>query len=186
MAPLFVEDPSERLNHPSNAIAILPRIEHKMMYSAGVHKELPRVPEFIKPLIASCAQFEKQKDVAAAFGVSQPTVSALANGFDNVNEQRNGNQNPELLLLTSRKVNEVRDTALERLQESLNLMGDKLPDAGIKELSQVANVTSSVIERTLPKNQAQNVIGQVILYMPKQADLNSFGAPIEVEGQRID
>jgi hypothetical protein len=189
MTALFTDDLDARLQSDQNILndtKLFPKVDHRLMYSAGVHKALPRVPEFFKPLIATCAQFEKQSDVAANFGVSQPTVSALANGFDNVNQQRNGNKNPELMALTQKKIDDVRDTALDRLKESLDLVGEKMPDAKIGEITQVINATSAVIERTTPKTMNTGVVANIVICAPKQSTLDSYGAPIEVLGGRID
>jgi hypothetical protein len=190
MAPLFVDSVQERTNTEVNLLynpaAHVPVVEHKMMYSAGVSKKLPRVPQFLKPIIAQAAQFESQQAVAAAFQVSQPTVSALANGFDDVNKQRFGNPNPDLLEATKSKVTEVHDLAIDCLISSLGVIQEKLPDAKLSEATQAANVTSSVVERLAPKAGANLVIGQVIVNAPLQSDMNAYGAPIEVESKRIE
>lgn len=158
------EEVFARLESPDNLVNLLRSdIKQSNVEIRPTHKghHQPNIPPMVRALIAdvSLESNEKQKDVAATFGISQPTLSREVSA----NEGRTAKE---------LKKDKAHEFALDSLIASLNTVKKHIEEPGVliplKDAARLAKDMSSVVSNLEPKQDAnQNVNNtKVILFAP--------------------
>lgn len=112
-----------------------------------------------KEIIGTLSRIDGPAAAAAAFQVAPSTAFNLGNG--------NFKKDEEVKSRIERNLGRVRDSALSKLLDSLELIDDdKLESLGAKDLSTVASNLSRVVEKSLPRDMQQAPTAQLIVYAP--------------------
>lgn len=150
-----------RLNSPSNLVNSMNRVSHVTL---GNPHRGRSVPEFLRDTIGALASTssQTQQEIGTAFGVSQEAVSTFKSGKIGgrpANEARKAK--------LEERTAQIKDTALLKLMQSLNLIDDsKLEDLDAKGLSQVACNMSKVVNSLTEQEQVTQPVN-IIVYSPE-------------------
>jgi hypothetical protein len=131
------------------------------------------VPEGQRDLIARAALLglATQKDIGAHFGVPQQVVSTYKSG-----QVTPGENNAERKAAHGRRVEEIRDLALEKTMAALGLIdGAKLENLEAKDLGRFAKDMSAVYNQLAPKDAGDGRAPiQLLVYAPKVQDESRY------------
>ncbi len=198
MAIISEEELTRRINHEGNLLNILgigngngshpvkeshqieldpqpAQVEHKKIHNGGRRPGDNNIPDPIRILAGVLAHTDTAKNVADALGISPIQVHHLKHG-------RHGHdiESPALKKNIQSKLETVRENAVDRLMESMNVIEAGLPK--VKRASTAAGIArqlATVIEKTGDKKpEAQNVTFQI--YAPQVRSEEKFDI-IEVE-----
>lgn len=147
---------SERNTVRQTSLAVVP-IQHNGRGS--------NVPDQLKVLVGTLAHLDTQKNVAEAFGVTQPHVSMIKNGVT-------GGQ--EVADRIEQSLGEVRDKAIEKLMIVFGLLTpEKLGAEKARGLSAIAADMSRVVEKTSPRQFGGPQV-QLVVYAPQQREESKY------------
>lgn len=121
-------------------------------------KELPNIPNEVKPIIGALALTEGREEVAKVFGVSQDTVGDLVN-------DKHGNAE-----VTEKKINileKVRENTLSKLDNCIDFL-TIAKDMKPRELVQTAESLARIHEKLTPKETEKPSTTQFIFYTPER------------------
>lgn len=132
------------------------------------------VPEAIRKLAAEEALLgTPAKEVSAAFGVSESSVSAYKNGATSTASYNQPDK--ELKKSNDVVVGEVTSIARQKLSLALaEITSDKIKDQNVRHIAGIAKDMSAIVrnlEPNVPTNLTQN---QVIVYKPRQNEEEDF------------
>ena len=131
-----------------------PTTVHKPIEKPNVRG--PNVPTEVKVVAGALAVQTSVREASEALDVSMGVVREAKNS-----------SNPEVKQGVSDALERVRDLALDKLMNSLDLMtNEKLNEGSAKDLAVVAANMSRVVEKTSPRAEAANV--QLVVYAPQQ------------------
>lgn len=131
------------------------------------------VPPIIREIVGIQAKLGAgQKELEKVFGISRSVIGNYADGRVNTKKEieRNGEResDKELSARVEAAIGKVRDKALERIMESLNLMDGKMESESARSLSQIGSNISRILAATMPKTDSPvgNTFNTVI-YSPE-------------------
>jgi len=136
--------------------------------SVGRDKDVPNVPQSLRKMLGeevATNGLKSAMNLAASFGISQPTASTYARG-----EVSPGTTNPDLLQHINNRKTKISKRALNKLSMALNHLDDsKLMGCDAKELSSVAKDMAAVVNSMSPKQDesAQTNNAQFHFYAPQ-------------------
>jgi hypothetical protein len=125
--------------------------------------------------VAALAHIKGIREVAKETGLSKRQV-------DNLKAARSDGEHasPALAEATEKKLEVVRDVALEKLMLSLGLINENsVKGLGVKDAALVASAMARVIDHTADK-RFQNQNNVLVIYAPPQRDEGKFQT-VEVE-----
>lgn len=146
------------------------------------------VPPALRSLIGSLAVQgdESQKDIAEAFGITQPSVSSYERGMVG---NRRDSEIEEAIEKTEGKVEEAKQATIEEAhQAALNVMVSSLgviskrlagESPGVlktKDLSRIATDMSRIVSVATGQDKNNNIINntKVVVYAPQQRKETSY------------
>jgi hypothetical protein len=134
--------------------------EVKELPTRGRKEEVPNIPKEIRKTIADCAvDGESRKVIAGAFGISEPTVTNIKNGYGEVNQDVQDHVKTRREKITSRASSKLM-TALRELTPA------KIADASAREISGIAKDMSQVIRNLEPQEKGTSVAGNFVFFAP--------------------
>jgi hypothetical protein len=144
----------------------------------GRKPEVPNIPPIIKEIVATATRSGEatNKEMADAFGISTRTVSDAKDG--RVGKRRD----EELETRIEQNVDKIRDSAVQRIMKSLNVMSDeKLENCKARDLSGIAANLSKVVDNLAPREKESAFQGvQIVFYSPRMKSVADFEV-IDVE-----
>jgi hypothetical protein len=124
-----------------------------------------------RSLGAALARIDTANNVAKVIGCTKNPIKNWKMGRTSDNSA----MNPALVNETTRKLNNIRDVAMDKLLASMGIIDDEsLAEINAKDASIIAANMSKVVERTLPKDAEGGPKVQVIMYAPQQTNIESF------------
>lgn len=172
------EELQKRLENPDNLCnreEIIVQVEHKRLRDSGRREGDKNIPETVKELAGVLAHVDTLKNVGESLGISTSQVHQFKNGR---NSQHVPNE--ELKDKIDERLGTVKDLALDRLVNSLNVITpEKLEKIKVVNAASIAQRMASVVEKVSEKkNDVGNVIFQI--YAPRMREEKEFEV-IEVE-----
>lgn len=145
----------------------LTEVAHIEMPTRGRNgvKEIPHAIRALAAEEAICGTPNAQ--VAEAFGISSPSVSAYKN--DATSTASYNNPNKELKEANNRVRKQVGGTALAVLTEALRcITPEKLADAKVKDVASIAKDMSSIMNDMEPVGTMNNPAAQFVFHVPAE------------------
>jgi hypothetical protein len=130
-------------------------------------------PDSIRKLVANeMLDGGSAREVAAAFNISESSVSAYKNGAASTTTYHEPNKS--LGDFVDKKKNKIKGRAENRLLMALkHITDEKLAEAKVIELSTIAANMSRVVEKVSPKEQTV-VNNNIVFYSPKQISKENY------------
>tara|TARA_R110000868_G_scaffold16913_1_gene74922 strand:- start:628 stop:1206 length:579 start_codon:yes stop_codon:yes gene_type:complete len=182
------DEASARLVSPSNLSNQL--VEIRKMKEGGKKLGQVAVPLALRSLLGSLAVQgnENQSDIAKAFGVSQPSVSAYSRGLvgDRLDQDLMHNRietEESVAVTTKANIDTAHQAALDVMMLSLSGLTNKMQDpeeAALlkpKELSRIATDMSKIVSVATGQDKDKNSVinnTKVIVYAPQQRKEDSY------------
>ena len=161
---LDIDDASQRLNSTHNPTAEIRDIKRlgNTLGRRGFGVEF-------QAEVAALAHTKTVREVAEKTGVSEGQITNWKHGTtDGVKA------NPKLIQETEKRLDTVRDTALDKMMIALGVMTEeKMKDLSVKDAAWVADTMAGVIDKTSKKAPAF-VGAQVIIMAPTQKEESKF------------
>ena len=174
----------ERLNSPKNLSTKL--LEVRKLKEGGRKLGNTEVPPAVRSLIGSLAVQgeDSQKDIAEAFGVSQPTVGMSARGL--IGNRVDASLKADIQEVEERvekkekaSMDAAHQAALDVMLGSLGVLGSKLQNEAElmkpKDLSRIATDMSRIV--SVATGQDKNSVvnnTKVVVYAPQQRKESSY------------
>lgn len=141
----------KRLNSEKNLALRLGkgnRINHE---NSGRNEGDKNLHPVLRSIISAAAQLDTAKNVSNNFNISPSHAHNLKHG----RTIPNGPINPEILNGKRKVLDNVRDKAIDILNESLGLIPEKIKDSKLKvtQVSQVAKDMAHIIDKTTPNKE---------------------------------
>lgn len=135
------------------------------------------LPSFLKEVIGVEAHLTTAAQVAESFDVSLSTVENCKHS--RAGQDREKYKNEELKRAIDRNLGEIRDTAMQKLMMSLNLITeDKVNKASVRDISVISANLSKVVTHALPKEDKKDPLEEgamkLIVYAPVIKTLNEY------------
>lgn len=144
---------------------------------SGAARQVPLVPEIMKPIIAVTALMTSTREAAEQFDISASTVQNLASGqSSSVDEEKN----QELRIQIYDQLADIRGKAKEKLEMALSLITQKSLEAipakdQARQAADIAAKMSNVIDRTIQKDRKDVGNATAIhIYTPEQRPVKTF------------
>lgn len=163
--PLFVSE-SEAQDRLNASEVIVKRMNGQTVGKPRADKGRPRLTPAMQELLGTMAHLSGKTATANAFGISRVHADNLSKGLDS---GPNNPENKELKAKIESNIGKVKDTALEKLMTSLDLITpDKLKGEKPRDLSAIAKDMASIVEKTGPKEATGGNQVQVQIYIPER------------------
>lgn len=132
----------------------------------GGRRDSKNIPDFLKEIIGTTAHLEKASNVADAFDVSLSSVENFKHARSG--DDREKGKNRELRARIEKNLGKIRDTAMNRLMESLNLLTEeKVGKCSAKDISSIAANMSKVVNNVTPEKDVDpDEATKLIIYAP--------------------
>jgi len=129
-----------------------------------------------RSLGAALSRIDTAENVSKVIGASVSQIGNWKNGITSrVMAYEDRKIRPELVDNTRKKLNEIRDVAMDKLLMTLGVIKDvDVNLLGAKDASIVAGNLSKVVEKTLPKNEETSSRPQVVMYAPVQQNIEQY------------
>lgn len=189
MTVLTEQQAQERLNRSDESLSFVLREKKHSSPNRGKHglqgniAGNERVSLFAQELIGTAAHFDKRKNVAREFNVSETSVSNYKHGKISTEQVEDGKilekQSTDLKKGIRKRLDDITDLAAERLLTTLGLITDEKLETvqKVTDLTVIAKNLGSVIDKANPKESGNGQQVQVNLFVPgqmKEADFESI------------
>ena len=163
---------SNRVEKDSRDNLVIKKIQH-----GTEHNDRKSLSTEERVLIGSMARagFGTHQEIADEMGLAKSTVTNASQGRTTFSTHPRFVPHPELEEKILDKLEPVREKALQKLMQSLDVISEeKLEDLSAKDASVVASNMSKIVVNTLPKNEMNDNRIQIVMYGPKQKELKDF------------